>query len=623
VCSLRSAKWVGMALSLRSVAASTVLAGALTAGCGNDSASPRPAESSTDLERGQALISGTQPLPARAEVVALAHALAVASSKAGRTEEGTLLAATAAKLRELMWRREHAEADGREALELYRAAIRTGLPSAAACEYDRARATLTGELAGRAEETYRALYIAIRRQESVKPGDTPSQASLACITKMQAALGAASPFRPSASEMVELAKDADHEASIARQEIARRRGTVPLASATITAVPVSPALSASASAAGIASSHVVVAPTKDAVGGGPVKLTSIQPYGSEDGARIVIQLSAPDTFDVGTLPADGDKDARIYLDIAGAKSKGIKRDIEVGGAVRRVRVGARKNGTRVVLDIGQALYRRIFYLPSPFRIVIDVSSRPPSRPAASAPGTRRSVRRVVLDPGHGGEDSGAIGPTGLEEKDVTLEIAHSVATLLTHELKVSTLMTRDKDVFVPLDARTAHANAYQADLFISIHCNASEDGVAHGVQTYVLDPARNGRGEARRLASLENATRVKGRVLRMDPDALDSQMSTIVQNLGQGGMLSESRHFASLLQTSALASLSPSYPGVKDGGVYGAGFFVLVGADMPAALFETSFISNPEEEQRLADRDYKQKLADAIVNAVRAYQEGK
>jgi len=616
-----AAGWTGIALSL--VYSGAVCSGALTVGCGHEQASPGAASGPSDLARGEALLVGTQPLPARAEVVALAHDLAVASSKAGRTPEGTHLAATAAQLRELMWRREHAEADGREALELYRAALRTGLPTALACEHDRARATLSGEVAGRAEETYRALYIAIRRQESVNArGDTPDEASLACIAKMEAALAAAAPFRPSASEMVELAKDADHEATIALQELARSRGTAPLASATVTLVP-APQASVSAGAASVGSGHVVVAPAKDAVAGGPVKVTSIHPYGAEDGARIVIQLSAPATFDVGTLPADGDKDARLYIDIAGAKAKGIKRDIEVGGAVRRVRVGKRKNGTRVVLDIGQSLYRRIFYLPSPFRIVVDVSSRPPSRAAASAPGSRRSVRRVALDPGHGGEDSGAIGPTGLEEKNVTLEIAHSVATLLTHELKVSTLMTRDKDIFVPLDARTARANAYQADLFVSIHCNASEDGIAHGVQTYVLDPARNGRGEARRLASLENATRVKGRVLRMDPDALDSEMGTIVQNLGQGGMLSESRHFAGLLQTSALASLSPSYPGVKDGGVYGAGFFVLVGADMPAALFETSFISNPEEEQRLADRDYRQKLADAIVNAVRAYQEGK
>lgn len=607
----------------RALIAVVCAGGSGLAGCSDDESGAGAETEESGASRAEGLLSGTHELPPRAEVVALAHELAVESSRAGRTPEGAGLAATAARLRELIWRREHAEADGREALELYRAAVRAALPAAQACELDRARATLVGELAGRAEATYRALYVAKRRQEAVaERRSEPDEASRACIASMEAALSAASTFRPSAADMVELAKDADREASIALQEIARGDAPGGIASATGAAsAPPSPSPSASAGPA--ASGQVVVAPAKDAVAKGPVKVVSVQPYGSEDGARIVIQLSAPATFDVGTLPAEGEKDARIYLDIKGAKFKGVKRVTEVGGAVRRVRLGERKDGTRVVLDLGRSLHRRIFYLPSPFRIVVDVSSRPPTRTSSSSAGAKRSVRRVVLDPGHGGEDSGAIGPTGLEEKDVVLDIAHTVATTLTHELKVSTLMTRDKDVFIPLDARTARANAYHADLFISIHCNASPDGEAHGVQTYVLDPARNGRGEARRLAALENATRVKGKVLQMDPDDLDSQMSTIVQNLGQGSMLAESRHFATLLQRSAMASLSPSYAGVKDGGVYGAGFFVLVGADMPAALFETSFISHPEEEQRLADRDYKQKLADSIVNAVRAYEAGK
>ncbi len=127
--------------------------------------------------------------------------------------------------------------------------------------------------------------------------------------------------------------------------------------------------------------------------------------------------------------------------------------------------------------------------------------------AAAAPGTPREVRRIAVDPGHGGNDSGAVGPTGLKEKDVTLDIAHRVAPLLAHELGVETLLTRDNDAYVPLDLRAARANTFHADLFISIHCNASENGAARGVQTFILDEARDPDGVAARVAARENAQR--------------------------------------------------------------------------------------------------------------------
>ena len=123
----------------------------------------------------------------------------------------------------------------------------------------------------------------------------------------------------------------------------------------------------------------------------------------------------------------------------------------------------------------------MFYVPEPFRLVIDVAERDASLRAT------RNVRRVVLDPGHGGYDPGAIGPTGLREKDVALDIAHRAAPLVARELGISTLLTRDADVFVPLEERTARANAFGADLFISIHCNATEHSGSSGVMTFVLD----------------------------------------------------------------------------------------------------------------------------------------
>ena len=231
---------------------------------------------------------------------------------------------------------------------------------------------------------------------------------------------------------------------------------------------------------------------------------------------------------------------------------------------------------------------------------------------AAAPGPRE-IRRIALDPGHGGNDAGATGPTGLKEKDVTLDIAHRAAPLLAHELGVTTLLTRDADVYVPLDLRAARANAFHADLFVSIHCNASENGAARGVQTFILDEARDDH-HAARVAARENAQR--GR----EGEGLSAAVLT---NLNVAAMAGRSRHVADLLQRATLGSLLPRYPDTKDQGIKTAGFFVLVGADMPAVLFETAFISNPEDEGRLATADYRQKLADAIVNAVRAYKAGK
>ncbi|WP_234023908.1 N-acetylmuramoyl-L-alanine amidase family protein [Sorangium cellulosum] len=286
----------------------------------------------------------------------------------------------------------------------------------------------------------------------------------------------------------------------------------------------------------------------------------------------------------------------------------------------------------MVLDLAADLYRRIFYLPEPFRIVIDVSTRPPLRDDKAEAGGKREVRRVAIDPGHGGNDTGAVGPTGLKEKDVTLDVAHRVAPLLARELKIETLLTRDSDVYVPLELRTARANAFHADLFVSIHCNASDNGRARGVQTFSLAAPHDAEStSSSETAARENAARAArtgrdvgdGQDASADDPEARREVAAILSNLNVGDMAARSRHFAELLQRASLASLAPRYPDTKDQGVKGAGFFVLAGADMPAALFETAFISNPEDEARLATADFRQKMADAIVNAIRAYREGK
>ncbi|HET9929113.1 MAG TPA: N-acetylmuramoyl-L-alanine amidase, partial [Polyangiaceae bacterium] len=251
---------------------------------------------------------------------------------------------------------------------------------------------------------------------------------------------------------------------------------------------------------------------------------------------------------------------------------------------------------------------RVFYLPEPFRLVIDVMKEGLAPPGTSPQKPR--VRRVVLDPGHGGHDPGAIGPSGLREKDVALDIAHRAAPLIARELGISTLLTRDADEFVALDERTARANAFHADLFVSIHCNASEDIAARGVMTFVLDAGRE--ELSARIAARENAASSEAAV----------ELANSFSRVTDPATRAASARFAELLQRSAMASLTQRYPEVQNGGVKRAGFYVLAGARMPASLFETSFISNPQGEARLNSGDFRQRMADAIVNAIRAYRDG-
>ncbi len=341
----------------------------------------------------------------------------------------------------------------------------------------------------------------------------------------------------------------------------------------------------------------------------PVMVTQIERYGSKDSARIVVFVTRQAEYDVGELDATATLGPRLYVDIAGAQYAG-RRNLDVGGIVQRVRTGDGEGRLRVVLDLQQKVYKRVFYLPEPPRVVIDVSRHPP-RSAWQRGDGERELRRLVLDPGHGGHDPGAIGGAGLEEKDVALDVAHRAAPLIARELGIDTLLTRDGDEFVALDERVAKANAFAADLFISIHCNASESPQSHGVMSFVLDVSADATSE--RVAARENFT----------SRAAAADFSSNVRSVLDAHTARSSLRFAQLLQRSSLASVSPFYRGVQDGGVRRAGFYVLAGARMPAVLFEVSFISNPTEESRLDSDHYRQKLADGIVNAVRAYREGK
>lgn len=223
-----------------------------------------------------------------------------------------------------------------------------------------------------------------------------------------------------------------------------------------------------------------------------------------------------------------------------------------------------------------------------------------------APGAR-GPRRVVLDPGHGGTDPGAIGPTGLHEAEVSLDVARRVAARLAERYGVQVILTRDRDVYVPLEERAAHANDAAVDLFVSIHCNAARNTEARGISTFVLDT-----GSAR-VAS--RVTMREGELIAGDPWG-GGEVTRILADLRLTQHGGRSVRLAEAIQRAMLHDARLLYPSIEDMGVHPAGFHVLVSARMPSVLVELSFISNLEEERRLRGDAYRDVLASAIARAV-------
>lgn len=218
------------------------------------------------------------------------------------------------------------------------------------------------------------------------------------------------------------------------------------------------------------------------------------------------------------------------------------------------------------------------------------------------------VRRVIIDAGHGGHDTGAIGPGGTREKDVALAIARKLAARL-EEAGLEVVLTRDDDTFVKLEERTRIANRQKGDLFISVHCNAAPSNKLRGIETYTLNTSSD--RYSIRLSARENATTERG----------VGDLQYILADLATKANTGESSRLAERVQRSLIRNLSADYKGVKDLGTKEALFFVLLGAKMPAILVETSFLSNPEEEERLADDTYQSKVADSIAEAVGGFLE--
>jgi N-acetylmuramoyl-L-alanine amidase len=258
-----------------------------------------------------------------------------------------------------------------------------------------------------------------------------------------------------------------------------------------------------------------------------------------------------------------------------------------------------------------------YLLDNPFRLVFDVHRRSAApvaaAPSAAAAELRSSTRTIVIDPGHGGSETGAIGPSGTPEKELTLVLARDLEARLTQRLPVHVVLTRTDDSKLPLDSRTAIANQNKADLFVSLHLNSALGSGAHGAETYFLSSQATDT-HAESAAATENLGGAPPAPAAASQENQDLQM--ILWDLAQSHHLAESQRFAGLVQTELNQALE-----LKDRGVKQAPFRVLMGAAMPAVLVELGFISNPEEEAKLQNPAYRANLVEALVRAIGRYLE--
>lgn len=335
--------------------------------------------------------------------------------------------------------------------------------------------------------------------------------------------------------------------------------------------------------------------------------------------RVTVVLSRATTYQTELIKPSAEKKlpARIAIDLRDTKlSDAAREPIQVQDRLlKQIRVGQfTKNVVRVVLDLDSVVTYKTFELVDPFRIVIDLKGSPEKSTAkgsAQVPeetfpvAQKKSV--IVIDPGHGGKDTGAIGWNGLQEKDVVMALARNLALRLEKSGDLKVVLTREEDVFIPLESRTALANASRADLFVSLHANASTNPRAEGAETYYLDDTTD--EAALRLAARENNTS-KSHV---------SNVQFILSDLTQTRKLEDSISLANHLQSALVGSANSFLKGVKDLGVKKALFYVLVGAEMPCALVEVSFITNPKEGKRLVEPEFLGKIAQGLEQGIRKY----
>ncbi len=340
-----------------------------------------------------------------------------------------------------------------------------------------------------------------------------------------------------------------------------------------------------------------------------VEVKDIRFWSSEQYTRVVIDLTGTVEFQKNRLSNPD----RLYFDLKDSViSKEITKNIPIGdGILRGVRAAQfNKTTVRVVLDLEEISDLQTFVFDGPPRLVVDVFGKLADRRSS----VQLVKRRIVIDPGHGGHDPGAVGPRGVFEKDIVLDIALKVKKILMEDPLNEVFLTREKDVFLSLEERTAFANRKNADLFVSIHANASPRREARGIETYLLNWTDD--EEAMKVAARENAISLKKmRAMHREMDIVD----VIKGDLIRENKRDESIKLANYIQRALVGHLCDNRRTVTDLGVKQALFYVLFGAKMPSVLVEVSFISNSEEERLLSDEGYRKEIAHGIARGMMTY----
>lgn len=425
--------------------------------------------------------------------------------------------------------------------------------------------------------------------------------------------------------------------------------------------------------------HDIALPKIMVSANGENKLSYVLPvkyWSSDNYTRVVIMASGPVNYKEVLLEPTDNNPRRLYIDF---KKSYIEPQYRApvpikDGLLERIRTGQFSPDTvRVVLDIETIGSYKIFSLPDPFRVVIDVRGKgheetkeiaiaeadtpriqpkhkktkkvvgtdgntdiivlkqhkkksingtisqtdtraitrkgkdPKSDRVSLAQQLGLGVKKIVIDPGHGGKDPGAMA-FGMKEKDIVLQIAKDLAPVLERELGCEVLLTRDSDVFVPLEERTAIANTENADLFVSLHVNAHPSANVRGLETYYLNLTTN--AEAMRVAAMENATSTHQM----------SDLQNILSDIMKNSKIEESSRLAQQVHNSILnEAAEQGYSNIKNLGVKQAPFYVLIGAQMPAILLEVAFITNKEDVKNLKDPTFVRLLTQEIADGIRSY----
>ena len=402
-----------------------------------------------------------------------------------------------------------------------------------------------------------------------------------------------------------------------------------------------------------------------------VTIQPVKYWSSADYSRIVIPASGQVEYKTNLIEPAAQTPARLSIDFTRSRSSGQTQDPLTiqDGLLKQVRTGQFNDETvRVVLDFESLSDYQIFTLSDPFRVIVDIHRKQPlkenvipaqaqqpslavtqaesakpvtrledkekpskleiitltdqkkSKANAPVPGKALKkneislaqqlglgIKRIVIDPGHGGKDPGAMA-FGLKEKDIVLAVAQKAAKILKNKYNYDVSLTRTKDFFIPLEERTAIANTRKCDLFLSIHVNAHPDNTIGGIETYFLNLATN--ADAMRVAAIENATSTHN----------ISELQDILTDLMKNSKIDESSRLAQFVHTNLITGMVKKYK-TRDLGVKQAPFYVLIGAEMPAILAEISFITNPTEAKLLQDDRYLNQIAEQLASGVLAYVE--